>query len=127
MNDFRCNRRLKRIYLTSFCHDYPARYCSSAYLFFPAPLAGTLGPGLLPLAQLEQPAQYLRQWLYNGSDQARFSQTQPDAARCFTPLLRWVLAWLPLNRPALVVDPTLKRDQATARRRCTPLAVRYPR
>ena len=58
--------------------------------------------------------QYLREWLYDGSDRARPCQTQLDVSLCFAPLLRWVLCWWHSERLALAVDPTLKGDQTTA-------------
>ena len=58
--------------------------------------------------------QYLREWLYDGSDRARPCQTELDVSLCFAPLLRWVLAWWCSGRLALAVDPTLKGDQTTA-------------
>ena len=58
--------------------------------------------------------QYLREWLYDGSDRARPCQTQLDVRLCFAPLLRWVLAWWCSGRLALAIDPTLKGDQITA-------------
>ena len=58
--------------------------------------------------------QYLREWLYDGSDRARPGQTELDVRLCFAPLLRWVLVWWRSGRLALAVDPTLKGDQTTA-------------
>ena len=58
--------------------------------------------------------QYLREWLYDGSDRTSPCQTQPDVTLCFAPLLRWVLAWWRSGRLALAIDPTLKGDQTTA-------------
>ena len=58
--------------------------------------------------------QYLREWLYDGSDRARPGQTQLDVSLCFAPLLRWVLAWWRSGHLALAVDPTLKGDHTTA-------------
>ena len=63
--------------------------------------------------------QYLREWLYDGSDRTSPCQTQLDVTLCFAPLLRWVLAWWVLawwysERLALAIDPTLKGDQTTA-------------
>ena len=58
--------------------------------------------------------QYLREWLYDGSDRARPCRTELDVSLCFAPLLRWVLAWWRSGRLALAVDPTLKGDQTTA-------------
>ena len=66
--------------------------------------------------------QYLREWLYDGSDRTSPCQTQLDVTLCFAPLLRWVLAWWRSGRlapvsstgQALAIDPTLKGDQTTA-------------
>ena len=63
--------------------------------------------------------QYLREWLYDGSDRKSPCQTQLDVTLCFAPLLRWVLsrwvlAWWYSERLALAIDPTLKGDQTTA-------------
>ena len=58
--------------------------------------------------------QYLREWLYDGSDRARPCQTELDVSICFAPLLRWVLCWWRSDRLALAIDPTLKGDQTTA-------------
>ena len=58
--------------------------------------------------------QYLREWLYDGSDRSRPCQTQLDVTLCFAPLLRWVLTWWGSSRLALAIDPTLKGDQTTA-------------
>ena len=55
--------------------------------------------------------QYLREWLYDGSDRARPCRTELDVSLCFAPLLRWVLAWWRSGHLALAVDPTLKGDQ----------------
>ena len=58
--------------------------------------------------------QYLREWLYDGSDRTSPCQTQLDVILCFAPLLRWVLALWRSDRLALAIDPTLKGDQTTA-------------
>ena len=58
--------------------------------------------------------QYLREWLYDGSDRARPCQTELDVTLCFAPLLRWVLSWWLSSHLALAIDPTLKGDQITA-------------
>ena len=66
--------------------------------------------------------QYLREWLYDGSDRARPCKTELDVSLCFAPLLKWVLGWWRSGRlapvsstgQALAVDPTLKGDQTTA-------------
>ena len=64
--------------------------------------------------QLAQPAQYLREWLYDGSDRARPCKTQLEVSICFVSLLRWVLAWWRSERLALAVDPTSKKDDSVA-------------
>ena len=58
--------------------------------------------------------QYIRQWLYDGSDRARPCQTQLDVSLCFAPLLKWVLALWHSGPLALAIDPTLKGDRTTA-------------
>ena len=58
--------------------------------------------------------QYLREWLYDGSDRARPCQTELDVTLCFAPLLRWALTWWQSGRLALAIDSTLKGDQTTA-------------
>ena len=58
--------------------------------------------------------QYLREWLYDGSDRARPCKSELDVSLCFAPLLKWVLAWWSSGRLALAVDPTLKGDETTA-------------
>ena len=69
---------------------------------------------LSPWGSWNSRRQYLREWLYDGSDRARPCQTELDVSLCFAPLLRWVLAWWHSGRLALAVDPTLKGDQTTA-------------
>ena len=58
--------------------------------------------------------QYLREWLYDGSDRTSPCQTELDVSLCFAPLLRWVLTWWRSGHLALAVDPTLKGNQTTA-------------
>ena len=82
-------------------------------------LAGAAGQNavasaLSPWGSWNNLRQYLREWLYDGSDRARPCQTELDVRLCFAPLLRWVLAWWCSGRLALAVDPTLKGDQTTA-------------
>ena len=36
--------------------------------------------------------QYLREWLYDGSDRARPCRTELDVSICFATLLKWVLS-----------------------------------
>ena len=52
--------------------------------------------------------QYLREWLYDGSDRAAPCGVQLDVQACFAPLLRWVLAWWQGSELTLAVDPTAK-------------------
>ena len=47
--------------------------------------------------------QYLREWLYDGSDRARPCRTELDVSVCFAPLLKWVLAWWCDDRLALAI------------------------
>ena len=82
-------------------------------------LAGAAGQNavasaLSPWGSWNNLRQYLREWLYDGSDRARPCRTELDVSLCFSPLLRWVLAWWRSGRLALAVDPTLKGDQTTA-------------
>ena len=77
---------------------------------------------LSPWGRWNNLRQYLREWLYDGSDRTSPCQTQLDVTLCFAPLLRWVLAWWRSGRlapvsstgQALAIDPTLKGDQTTA-------------
>ena len=69
---------------------------------------------LSPWGRWNNLRQYLREWLYDGSDRARPCQTELDVSLSFAPLLRWVLAWWRSGRLALAVDPTLKGDDTTA-------------
>ena len=69
---------------------------------------------LKPWGRWNNLRQYLREWLYDGSDRARPCRTELDVSLCFAPLLRWVLSWWRSGRLALAVDPTLKGDQTTA-------------
>ncbi len=48
---------------------------------------------LSPWGRWNNLRQYLREWLYDGSDRARPCQTELDVSLCFAPLLRWVLVW----------------------------------
>ena len=69
---------------------------------------------LSPWGRWNSRRQYLREWLYDGSDQTSPCQTQLDVTLCFAPLLKWVLSWWSSGRLALAVDPTRKGDQTTA-------------
>ena len=69
---------------------------------------------LSPWGSWNSRRQYLREWLYDGSDRASPCRTQLDVTLCFAPLLKWVLVWWRSDRLALAIDPTLKGDQTTA-------------
>ena len=73
-----------------------------------------MASALSPWGRWNNLRQYLREWLYDGSDRTSPCQTQLDVTLCFAPLLRWVLAWWRSGRLALAIDPTLKGDQTTA-------------
>jgi Transposase DDE domain len=56
--------------------------------------------------------QYLREWLYDGTDRAAPCTTSVAVRPCFAPLLRWVLSWwqgtdLPLALDATNLGPKL--------------------
>ena len=69
---------------------------------------------LSPWGRWNNLRQYLREWLYDGSDRARPCQSELDVSLCFARLLRWVLTWWGSGQLALAVDPTLKGDDTTA-------------
>ena len=73
-----------------------------------------MASALSPWGRWNNLRQYLREWLYDGSDRTSPCQTQLDVTLCFAPLLRWVLAWWHSGRLALAIDPTIKGDQTTA-------------
>lgn len=58
--------------------------------------------------------QYLREWLYDGSDRASPCRTQLEVRSCFVPLLRWLLSWWTADRLALAIDPTMQGDRTNA-------------
>ena len=60
---------------------------------------------LSPWGRWNNLRQFLREWLYDGSDRTSPCQTQLDVTLCFAPLLRWVLAWWRSGRMAMAVDP----------------------
>lgn len=69
---------------------------------------------LSPRGKWNSLRQYLREWLYDGSDRARPCKTELDVSACFAPLLKWILSWWGSDRLALAVDPTLKGDATAA-------------
>ena len=114
-NAIRCKRRLKRIYLTSLSPSWTGLvlWVCGAILAGRA-CKNAVASALSPWRSWNNLRQYLREWLYDGSDRARPCQTELDVSLCFAPLLRWVLTWWRSGRLALAVDPTLKGDQTTA-------------
>ena len=111
---------MKRIYLTSPNHNWPVwspyqvrgRLCGA--ILAGSACQNAVASALSPWRSWNNLRQYLRQWLYDGSDRARPCQTQLDVTLCFAPLLRWVLTWWVSGRLAVAIDPTLKGDQTTA-------------
>ena len=104
---------------THLPHLSPAQLSGLVLWVCGAILAGSacqnaVASALSPWNKWNNLRQYLREWLYDGSDRARPCQTQLDVSLCFAPLLRWVLAWWNSNSLALAIDPTLKGDQTTA-------------
>lgn len=55
--------------------------------------------------------QYLREWLYDGTDRASPCRTSLDVSACFAPLLGWVLRWWQGEQLALAIDATYQRDR----------------
>ncbi len=58
--------------------------------------------------------QYLREWLYDGSDRAAPCRVQLEVQTCFAPLLRWVLEWWEGTELTLALDPTSKGEELVA-------------
>jgi hypothetical protein len=58
--------------------------------------------------------QYLREWLYDGTDKATPCTTQVNVRACFVPLLRWVLRLWHGDTLALAVDATAHGQAVTA-------------
>ena len=120
-NAIRCEKRLKRAYLTS---PLPATIDRPG----PVGVRNRLGGQRLPergrrrrldVGQLEQPAAVpsgvVADFLTNhGSDRARPCRTELDVSLCFAPLLKWALTWWRGDRLALAIYPTLKGDDAAA-------------
>ena len=80
------------------------------------------GSSLLALVldqQQETVRQRLREWYYPAQDKAGKQRRTLDAATCFAPLLRWVLAWWPEEHQELA----LALDATTLGQRFTVLCV----
>jgi hypothetical protein len=58
--------------------------------------------------------QYLREWLYNGTDKAYACRTQVEVAPCFALLMRWLLSWWKTDQLALAMDSTMHKDRVNA-------------
>ena len=111
--------QMQQMIETHLPHLSQAQLAGLALWVCGAILAGSAGQNavasaLSPWGNWNSRRQYLREWLYDGSDRARPGQTELDVTRCFAPLLRWVLTWWCSGRLALAVDPTLKGDDTTA-------------
>jgi hypothetical protein len=59
--------------------------------------------------------QRLREWCYAAPDKKGTHRRELDVRLCFAPLLRWLLAWWPLQEPrlALALDATTLSDRFT--------------
>ena len=111
--------RMKQVIETHLPHLTQTQLTGLAWWVCGAILAGSacqnaVASALSPRGNWNNLRQYLREWLYDGSDRARPCQTELDVSLSFAPLLRWVLAWWRSGRLALAVDPTLKGDDTTA-------------
>lgn len=58
--------------------------------------------------------QYLREWIYDGSDRSNPCLSQVEVRGCFVPLMRWILSLWKSDRLALAIDPTMKGDRINA-------------
>ena len=58
--------------------------------------------------------QYLREWIHDGADRAAPYRMPRDVGACFTPLLRWVLAWWEGPELTLAINPTAKGETLVA-------------
>ena len=111
--------QMQQIIETHLPHLAQPQLTGLAWWVCGAILAGSAGQNAVasarsPWGSWNSLRQYLREWLYDGSDRARPCPTQLDVTLCFAPRLRWVLAWWRSGRLARAVDPTLKGDQTTA-------------
>ena len=111
--------QIKQVIETHLPHLTQSQLTGLAWWVCGAILAGSacqnaVASALSPWGNWNNLRQYLREWLYDGSDRARPCKTELDVSLCFAPLLRWVLAWWRSGRLALAVDPTLKGDDTTA-------------
>ena len=103
----RFSKLLKRIYLTSPSHNWPVWSCCGAILAGSA-CQNAVASALSPWRSWNNLRQYLREWLYDGSDRARPCKTQLDVTLCFAPLLR-----SPGGCPAGWQWPSIRLSRAT--------------
>ena len=111
--------RMKQVIETHLPHLTQTQLTGLAWWVCGATLAGSacqnaVAAALSTRGNWNNLRQYLREWLYDGSDRASPCQTELDVSLSFAPLLRWVLAWWRSGRLALAVDHTLKGDDTTA-------------
>lgn len=69
---------------------------------------------LLAVGGFHTVRQYLREWLYDGTDKAAPCRTQVAVEQCFAPLLGWLLAWWQGRELALAIDATLHGQRVAA-------------
>ena len=115
----KCGYQMQKTIETHLPHLSQSQLTGLALWVCGAILAGSacqnaVASALSPWRKWNNLRQYLREWLYDGSDRTSPCQTQLDVTLCFAPLLKWVLAWWRSGGLALAIDPTLKGDQTTA-------------
>jgi len=96
---------------TAFPLLRPAQHCGLSWWVYGTLLAHSACQTavlavLVRLGNYHAWRQYLREWLYDGSDRAAPCQTQLDVSRCFAPLLAWLVRWWQSDELALAVDVT---------------------
>lgn len=104
--------------IATFLSDLrPAQRLGLAFWVYGAVVAGSacqvaVIAALLPLGDTAAAVrQRLREWLYAGADKAAPCAVDLDAATCFAPLLRWVLAWWRSPAVPLAIDATALGDK----------------
>ena len=102
----KCGYQMQQVIETHLPHRSRPQLTGLVLWVCGAVLAGSAGQNavasaLSPWGSWNNLRQYLREWLYDGSDRARPCQTELDVSLCFAPLLRWVLSWWRSGRLAL--------------------------
>lgn len=69
---------------------------------------------LMVLGKANSFRQYLREWLYDGSDRAAPCQTKLDIDRCFGGLVGWLISIWQGRDLALAIDPTAHGDRVVS-------------